>query len=73
MFWKASLETSAFNFDAFGMTKTQAKAALQNGWEEHCRQNDDIIPFEDREDGVRFLQFRIGECYRDDDDIRRQP
>lgn len=64
----ATLETSNFTFEAFGLTAADAKTALETGLLKHAAQYSNRLsadwwrPFES---DIAIREVAFGECYRD--------
>lgn len=65
----ASLDTRHFSFRAIGSTEAKALKALQRGWKRHMVQHKGNTPFAEFADDVEMSAIKLGECYRDREQI----
>ncbi len=65
-FYRATLETRNYTFEAFGADGLQAMALLRRALEEHARQTGgDFAYLLECLDDVQPEEFQIGQSYRD--------
>lgn len=67
--WFAELDTSHFSFQAFGRSEDHVRAVMAEAWARHCKEYEVANNWDEFEDGVRVIEFSIGEGYRDMDTI----
>lgn len=63
--YMARLETSNFEFMAFGETAVHARAAMQRLWERHAAQTSAHWGYADVVDDVSCMPVSAGQCFRD--------
>ena len=63
--FRANLETRHFSFEAFGESEEHARATMAELWANHCIQYEQANNFDEFEDGVNVMEFRLGRGYRD--------
>lgn len=65
-FWKVWIDTRNFAFEAYAETLDEAFLALRRTWEAHRKQTGaDMTWTEDIYPNVSFVQFDLGQGYRD--------
>lgn len=70
--WKATLETSHFDFEAYGRTESGARTVLLNGLRAHGRQYGCAKAwYREYIADVQTQEIVSGVCYRDRDLIER--
>jgi hypothetical protein len=63
--YHATLETTNFFFDAYGVTQAEALKAMEDGWREHRRQTGASDKWVDVLDSVQVREVRTGSAWRD--------
>ena len=65
-FYKATLETHSYMFEAYAKTGAQARAAIRMAWQKHRASfGENLWTWAEIKDDVNVDEFEIGQSYRD--------